>query len=77
MRDSQELLRDMLNTNIQPLKNVISQHRKPSSSTDSSPTLAGKPQHVVDEISSRVDLMRDRYEMKLDLWTGEPLPEEI
>lgn len=77
MNDSSAPLSDMMTPNIRPLRNVIDKYRKASLGTNNySSTLAGKPQHVVDDIRARVDVMRVRHEQGLDLWTGEPLGDE-
>jgi hypothetical protein len=63
----------MLNAHSGPLQNVISKYRKRGPGAEISSSLAGKPQHIVDIVNARVEVMRIRYEQGLDLWTGEPL----
>ena len=74
MSDSRSLLGEMINAHAKPLSNVIDKYRKGNNGAEISSTLAGKPQHVVDIVNDRVDVMRIRHEQGLDLWTGEPLP---
>ena len=73
MSDSRSLLGDMINAHTKPLSNVIDKYRKGNPGAEISSTLAGKPQHVVDSVKAKVEVMRIRHEQGLDLWTGEPL----
>jgi len=73
LSDNRSLLGDMINAHTKPLSNVIDKYRKASPGAEVSSTLAGKPQHIVDIVNGRVEVMRIRYEQGLDLWTGETL----
>jgi len=64
---------DMITASSKPLSNVIDKYRKGNPGAEISSTLAGKPQHVVDAVKAKVEVMRIRHEQGLDLWTGEAL----